>query len=112
MNTNKEQFYSSLIGSERTLLNYRNAINSSYIRGVLSRFYGTSNLFDLSDLEQLWKVYSFVNLDETNIRNHRIYSAALMKYIRFLNNGEKYGQRIDSNNPKKRGRPKVCISKG
>jgi len=102
MNANQDLFYSSLIGSERTVLNYRNAINSSYVRRVLTEFCGTSNLFDLSDLEQLWKVYSFVNLDETNIRNHRFYSAALMKYIRFLNNGEKYGQRIDHKKPQKK----------
>lgn len=98
----EQKFFKSLTVSERTVLNYRNCISSSYVRSILKDQCDTTNLFDITNLEQLWKVYSFVNLHETNVRNHRIYSTAIMKYMRFLNNGEKYGRRIDCDKPKKR----------
>ena len=36
-----------------------------------------------------------MNLHPKNVEQHRIYSSAIMKYIRYLNNGERYGRRID-----------------
>lgn len=58
-------------------------------------------LYQITDLETLWKLYSKINLHPINISSHRAYSAAIMKYIRFLNNGEKYGRRIDYNKSKR-----------
>ena len=58
------------------------------------------SLFDIYDLEELWNIYSEINLHPQNISKHRMYSAAIMKYIRFLNGGKKYGKRIDYQKPK------------
>lgn len=80
---NQQLFFDWLDGSERTVLNYKNAINSTYLKTVLKTMFDTSNLFDLSDLVQLWQMYSFVKQDDNNVRNHRIYSSAIMKYMRF-----------------------------
>lgn len=95
MSIKESLFYNQLNVSERTRLNYIRAINSSFMKGVLSQLYCVNSLFDLSDLKKLWEVYSFINLHPVNIANHRGYSAAIMKYIIFLNNGKKYGKRID-----------------
>jgi hypothetical protein len=46
------------------------------------------------------KKHSKINLHPKNIENHRAYSAATMKYIRFLNDGKKYGHRIDLKKPR------------
>lgn len=96
----KEAFFSQLSVSQRTQKNYEAATKSSFVKGVLQDFCGTDNLFVITDLEKLWMVYSHINLHPVNIATHRVYSAAIMKYIRFLNKGEKYGKRIDANKPK------------
>jgi len=96
MNNNRElQFYSELSVSERTRQNYQNAINSSFMRDLLNEHLGTKYLFEVDDIEELWKVYSLINTHPKNVSNHRNYSAAIMKYIRFLNNGKRYGKRKD-----------------
>ena len=93
----KEKFFSQLKLSKTTKANYRAAINSTFLTTYLKGEYGTTDLFDITDLSVLWDIYSYINLHPKNIGNHRAYSAAIMKYIRFLNNGEKYGKRIDYN---------------
>lgn len=95
-------FYNQLNVSERTRRNYESAIRSSFVKGVLQDFCGSDNLFVITDLEKLWQVYSHVNLHPVNIATHRAYSAAIMKYIRFLNNGKKYGKRIDYKRPRQK----------
>ncbi len=89
------KFFKQLNGSERTRQNYARAIRSTFIKGILYEYCGTKNLFDLDDLNKLWDIYSIINLHPKNINNHRNYSAAIMKYIRFLNDGQKYGKRTD-----------------
>ena len=96
----KSDFINQLNVSQRTQQNYEAAIRSTFVRGVLQDFCGTDNLFDITDLEKLWIVYTHINLHPVNIATHRAYSAAIMKYIKFLNGGKKYGKRIDFKKPK------------
>lgn len=91
----KEQFFEQLNLSENAKRNYRNALNSKYLKEMLKTEYGVDSLFSITDIKMLWSLYSVINLHPKNISCHRAYSAAIMKYIRFLNNGEKYGKRID-----------------
>ena len=91
----KNDFLNQLNVSQRTKTNYVNAIKSAFMKSNLIEFCDTENLFDITDIKQLWIVYSHINLHPTNVANHRAFSAAIMKYIRFLNNGNKYGRRID-----------------
>ena len=91
----KEQFFAQLDLTENAKRNYRNALNSKYLKSMLMSVCGVDSVFSITDIELLWSFYSTINLHPKNISNHRAYSAAIMKYIRFLNNGEKYGKRID-----------------
>jgi len=91
----KDEFFEQLDLSENAKRNYRNALNSKYLKGMLETECGVDSLFSITDIKTLWSLYSVVNLHPKNISCHRAYSAAIMKYIRFLNNGEKYGKRID-----------------
>lgn len=93
----KAAFYSQLNLSESTLVNYRAAINSKFMREALLKNCGVLDLFEVTDLDLLWELYSKVNLAPRNISNHRAYSAAIMKYVRFLNNGQKYVKKNKSN---------------
>lgn len=102
MENNSIEFYAQLDVSNRTKQNYRNAINSTFVKKTLEMFSDTNDLFAIKDLELLWKVYSYINIHPINIANHRGYSAAIMKYIRYLNDGKKYGKRIDYNKNKKK----------
>lgn len=86
----KAAFYSQLNLSESTVVNYRAAINSKFLKDNLLECCGVLELFEVTDLDLLWKLYSKINLAPRNISNHRAYSAAIMKYVRFLNNGQKY----------------------
>lgn len=91
----KDDFYKSLNLSVTTTNNYRSAIQSSFLTGVLKDEFDTLDLFEIVDLQKLLDLYSKINLHPKNISNHRAYSAAIMKYIRYLNNGQKLGRRID-----------------
>ena len=97
----KDKFFSQLPVSERTKVNYKYALNGSFIRSVLREKCETEDIFSITSLTKLWEVYSYINIQDANIMNHRIYSAAIMRYIRFLNNGKKIGRRIDANKPRK-----------
>ena len=98
----KNAFYSQLILSEKTLANYKNALKSYYMKEMLLKVCNEEEIFDIYDLEVLWKLYSIVNLHPYNISKHRIYSAAIMKYMRYLNGGNKYGRRIDYKKPRQK----------
>lgn len=91
----KADFFESLELSPTTLNNYRSALQSSFLCTLLKEEYNTLDVFEIVDLKELWDIYSKVNLHPKNISNHRAYSAAIMKYIRYLNQGAKIGRRID-----------------
>jgi hypothetical protein len=91
----KEKFFEQLNLSESVMRNYRYALNSKFIKEMLKSKYNKESLFEIADIKTLWDLYSFINLHPKNVDCHRMYSAAIMKYIRFLNNGKKYGRRID-----------------
>lgn len=93
-------FFEQLELSATTIQNYRAALNSKFLSDLLKESYGISSIFEIDNIERLWEIYTRVNLSQKNIDNHRAYSAPIMKYIRFLNGGEKYGRRIDYNKPK------------
>ena len=44
------------------------------------------SIFEITDLDLLWIIYTKVNVHPSNVKNHRCTSCAVMKYIRFLNN--------------------------
>lgn len=96
----KSEFFAQLDLSEKTRLNYKNALNSIFLKNFLIEECNKESLFDIYDLEELWNIYSEINLHPQNISKHRMYSAAIMKYIRFLNGGKKYGKRIDYQKPR------------
>lgn len=102
VNIRKNHFFSQLNLSDTTLRNYKVAFNSTFLKEMLLKECDGKQLFQITDLDVLWKLYSKVNLHPVNINNHRLYSAAIMKYIRFLNNGERYGRRIDYKKSRKR----------
>lgn len=91
----KADFFESLNLSSATINNYRSALQSSFLLDYLKQEFKVNDLFEIDDLESLWQIYSRINLHSKNISHHRAYSAAIMKYIRFLNKGSKYGKRID-----------------
>lgn len=93
----KELFFESLNLSEATYKNYRASLNSKFLKEYLREKYNTVDLFEITDLDVLWTIYSEVNVMPKNFANHRGYSAAIMKYIRFLNSGNKIGKRRDYN---------------
>lgn len=89
------EFFKQLSVSERTRKNYVASIRSTFLKEVLVDKCGTDYLFDITDLKQLWDLYLYVNTHPRNISNHRNYSVVISKYLRYLNNGVKYGKRID-----------------
>lgn len=90
----KKRFFESLNVSQNTMRNYMVSINSSLVKQFV-KSKNFSSLFEIDDLNILWDLYSDINLHPKNIAAHRSYSAAIMKYIRFLNNGVKIGHRVD-----------------
>lgn len=97
VNNRKEKFFEQLNLSEAAARNYRNALNSTFLKGKLYSELGVASLFEITDLNTLWDFYTMINVHPKNVSTHRSYSAAIMKYIRFLNNGKKVGRRIDYN---------------
>lgn len=100
-NNIKENFFSQLNVSSRTYINYEKALRSTFLKQILWEHFKKEDLFSITDKVEIWNFYCIVNLHPTNIQNHRIYSSAVMKYLRFLNNGEKYGKRRDFKQPRR-----------
>lgn len=95
-------FYAQLDLSKATIQNYKAAFNSKFLKSVIQEQCNVSNIFEVTDLDVLWKIYTIINQHPINIANHRGHSAAINRYIRFLNNGQKYGKRVDFNKPRKK----------
>lgn len=91
----EDDFYAQLDLSKATIHHYKVALNSKFMRVILSERLGYDTIFAVSNLKLLWELYSVINLHPRNIADHRVYSAAINKYIKYLNNGQKYGKRID-----------------
>ena len=105
--TRKEHFFASLTIAEATKRNYKTGLNSTFFKDFLLTRFECKNLFDITDLEKLFEIYTVVNIHPKNEEMHRVCSAAVMKYIRFLNNGKKYSRHKEQEaprTPKKRGR--------
>lgn len=98
----KSEFLSQLSLSESSRRRYKDALSSLWLNGIVQEEFGLNSVFEISDLEMLWKLYSKVNLHPVNMRLHRYYSSPIMQYIKFLNGGKKYGKRIDYNKKKKK----------
>ena len=96
----KEDFFSSLKLAEATIQNYKAVLRSKFLREVLEVKFGLQDIFEVTDLEVLWEIYSTVNVHPKNVEMHRICSAGIMKYIRFLNDGRRIGRRIDYKKPR------------
>ena len=94
-------FLAQLTLSESSLRNYKFALNSTLLRETLEQECGVSSLYELTDLDTLWRLYCKINLHPKNVAAHRAYSAAVMKYVRFLNHGEKYCVRKERKKKKK-----------
>lgn len=91
-----KDFYDQLDLSPVTLHNYRSALNGWILREVLSEIDDSiKSIFEITDLDLLWIIYTKVNTHPSNIKNHRGVSCAIMRYIRFLNNGSRIGKRSD-----------------
>lgn len=82
-------------GKVVTKKNYLSALHSKFLCSVLQAETDTNDVFAIVDLEVLWKIYSYINLHPRNIATHRNISCALMRYMKFLNGGKRYGKRID-----------------
>lgn len=110
----KKEFYSSLKLAESTIQNYRAMLRSKFLRDILNLEFNLQDIFEVTDLEVLWDIYSKVNVHPKNVEMHRICSAGIMKYIKFLNNGKRIGHRVDYRKPRpcmqnRRRRVKVNI---
>ena len=97
----RNDFYNQLEISSATLSNYRASLNGKVLKEILKEVDDSiTSIFEVTDLDLLWKIYTKVNIHPSNIKNHRGISCAVMKYIRFLNDGKKIGKRIDYKKPK------------
>ena len=99
-NIRREKFFSSIGLANATMRNYRTALNSNFLNEYIFSKYNTISIFEIIDLNDLYDVYVNIRLHPKNIETHRVCSAAIMKYIRFLNDGNKIGRRIDYKKPR------------
>lgn len=97
----KSEFLSQLSLSDSSKRRYKDALSSLWLNDFVREKFELDSVFEITDLEMLWKLYSMVNLHPVNVRLHRYYSSPIMQYIKFLNGGKKYGKRIDYNKKKK-----------
>ena len=100
--TRRKKFFDQLNLSPSATAHYKQAYNSSFLKEMLLQHCNCTDLFDITNLKVLWNLYTIINLHPINVKNHRLFSAAINKYIIFLNNGNKYGRRIDYMQPRKK----------
>lgn len=92
----EKAFYDSLTVNSQTKRHYSSGLNSTFLHDYIKKEYKVNSVFEITDLSLLWDIYSYINLHPKNVLHHRCYSAPIMRYIRFLNDGKKYGKRIDA----------------
>ena len=85
INKRKDDFFAQLDLSNSTIRGYKQSINSGFLKEILQKEFGGKQLFEITDIEELWKLYSMVNLHPKNICFHRTCSATIMRYIKYLN---------------------------
>lgn len=109
-NKRKSEFFSQLTLAESTIRNYRLALNAKFLLELLREDWGVNDIFEMTNLKDLWDLYSKVNIHPSNVRCHRLSSAIIMKYIIYLNGGEKYRKRKERRNKgsKKLKRNIIC----
>lgn len=88
-------FFSHLELALSTKRKYRDALNSEFLVNLIQIELKAESIFEVMDLERLWKFYCMINLHPVNVRMHRYYSTPIRKYISYINGGKKYGKRID-----------------
>lgn len=96
----RDAFFSSLTLSDATIHNYKTALSSSFFKEFILTNFQKNSLFEIIDLDILVELYTTINIHPKNIQLHRVCSAVVMKYIRFLNNGNKIVRRKDYNKPR------------
>lgn len=96
----KEQFIASLQTTHKRWNNYVLALNGKFVTQILTESFGINSIFDVTDLNKLWEIYTAVNINPHNLATHRLFSSAIMSYIKFLNNGKRIGKRIDYMKPR------------
>ena len=96
----KEKFFSSLGLAEATMRNYKTALDSKFLKEYITVKCNCISIFDITDIDVLYDIYVNIRIHPKNIETHRVCSAAIMKYIRFLNDGKKIGRRIDYQIPR------------
>lgn len=96
----KESFIASLQTTHKRWNNYVLALNSKLVTQILTESFGINNIYEVTDLNKLWEIYTVVNINPQNLATHRLFSSAVMSYIKFLNNGKRIGKRIDYMKPR------------
>jgi len=91
----RNKFLSQLTLSDSSKRRYKDALDSPFLIEIIRNEFNAESIYMLEDLKMLWRLYSMINLHPINVKMHRYYSAPIMKYIRYLNGGERYGKRID-----------------
>lgn len=95
-----DSYFASLNLSAKTKNNYKRSLNSDFVRDIIGNLYRQASIFSITDLDSLWNIYSIINSHPVNISKHRVYSASVMSYVKFLNKGKKVGKRVDFNKPR------------
>lgn len=70
--------------SEKFATKYITYMNSSLIRRKTKLIARVSNIYEVSSLPLLYKIYNEVKIESSNIRLHNIYSGVLSAYIKYL----------------------------
>ena len=68
----RKDFFEQLNLSEAATRNYRNALNSSFLKGKIYAEYNKISLFEITDLETLWDLYTKNNWSEDETDKRRV----------------------------------------
>ena len=79
---------------------YVTYLNSSLVRNITRQVIGNDDIYNVSTLNELNKIYHLVKGDDANIRLHNVYSGVVSAYIKYITGNElrkRVGQSNENN---------------
>ena len=72
--------------SEYSIYRTLGYVQSVLVTNIVKEVAGKDCIYDVKDLEQLERIYKRIRNEDQNARLHKVYSAAVHRYIRFVGN--------------------------
>lgn len=77
-----------------TIRGYLSALNNKELQSILYSLFSKDSIFDISNIDDLQSLYTYICGSKLNITSHSRYTAAINNYINFIKNTKEENGKI------------------